>query len=164
MLIAQHSDRFSRGAGDGPGAAEALIEIWHAERRRNVHLRSVQDDFDLRDSASVANIGERNRADSARKSVNVADGLEREARRGEPLFGIVPDGYVVHREFDANGEVVRRMEKDPERRAVYELHWELALAGHSAESIALELDRRGYLTSPRKSTHKPRPFDANVVR
>jgi DNA invertase Pin-like site-specific DNA recombinase len=56
MLVAQHSDRLSRGAGDKPGAAEALIEIWHAERRRDVHLRSVQDDFDLRTSASVANM------------------------------------------------------------------------------------------------------------
>ena len=57
MLVCQHSDRISRGAGDRPGAAEALIEIWHAERRRNVHLRSVQDDYDLRTSATVANIG-----------------------------------------------------------------------------------------------------------
>src|SRR5262249_13987743 len=36
-LIAQHSDRFARGAGDEPGAADSLVEIWHAMRRQNVH-------------------------------------------------------------------------------------------------------------------------------
>jgi len=68
MLVWQHSDRLSRGAGDKPKAAEPLIEIWHAERRRDVHLRSVEDDPDLRDSASVANIGARNNADSAARA------------------------------------------------------------------------------------------------
>ncbi|MGH2966328.1 MAG: recombinase family protein [Solirubrobacterales bacterium] len=84
MLLAQHSDRFSRGGGDKPGAAEALIEIWHAERRRNVHLRSVEDDFDLKSSATVANIGERNRADSARKSRSVKGGHQRRREAGKP--------------------------------------------------------------------------------
>src|SRR4249919_2155929 len=46
MLVAQASDRFARGAGDKPGAAQSLVEIWHALRRLNVHLRSVEDDFD----------------------------------------------------------------------------------------------------------------------
>lgn len=164
VLLVQHSDRISRGAGDRPGAAKALVEIWHEERRRNVHLRSVQDDFDLRDSASVANIGERNRADSARKSDATRDGKRRVAERGEPVSSIPPDGYLILREVEERGGMRRRMVKDPDRRAIYELHWELALAGHSAESIVLELARRGYVTAPYKAGHPPRPFDAYRVR
>jgi DNA invertase Pin-like site-specific DNA recombinase len=53
MLVAQAADRFARGAGDRPGAADALVEVWHAERRHNVHLRSVEDDYDLRTSEAV---------------------------------------------------------------------------------------------------------------
>ena len=92
MLLAQHSDRFSRGGGDKPGAAEALVEIWHAERRRSVHLRSVDDDFDLRTSNAVSNVGERNRADSERKSKSVTRGIEGRHARGLP-WGAVPFGY-----------------------------------------------------------------------
>jgi DNA invertase Pin-like site-specific DNA recombinase len=102
MLVVQHSDRISRGAGDRPGAAEALVEIWHAERRRNVHLRSVQDDFDLRTSASVANMGERNRADSERKGLATRDGLQRRKESGRTV-GAVPLGYVPRPALDEDG-------------------------------------------------------------
>src|SRR5436190_13374970 len=44
VLVAQHSDRFARGAGDKPGAAEHLGEVMFWARRHEVELRSVQDD------------------------------------------------------------------------------------------------------------------------
>jgi DNA invertase Pin-like site-specific DNA recombinase len=90
MLLAQASDRFARGAGDKPGAADALIEIWHQLRRQNVHLRSVEDDGDLRDSPSVANLGHRAMMESKRKSGSVKKGMRRRARKGLPTGGPRP--------------------------------------------------------------------------
>jgi parallel beta-helix repeat protein len=82
MLIVQHSDRISRGAGDRPGAPRALVEIWHELRRQNVHLRSVQDDDDLRDSASVASKGKRNHDDSKRKGDSTKTGCDAKSSAG----------------------------------------------------------------------------------
>jgi DNA invertase Pin-like site-specific DNA recombinase len=155
-LVTQHSDRLSRGAGDKPGAPDALIEIWHAERRRDVHLRSVQDDFDLRSSASVANMGERNHADSKRKAAATAAGKRRAAERGEST-GAVPDGYKITKVAD--GTIVSRsVEQDPERKHVYRLIWDLAIDGMTVRSIVRELAKARCMTAPRKAT--PRPFDA----
>jgi hypothetical protein len=44
-LLVRHSDRISRGAGDKPDAAKALVDIWHEQRRANVHLRPAQVDY-----------------------------------------------------------------------------------------------------------------------
>jgi DNA invertase Pin-like site-specific DNA recombinase len=166
MLVCRHSDRISRGAGDKPGASQALVEIWHASRRANVHLRSTSrsDDRDLETSAGAASIGERNRADSERKSESVRDGYDRARRRRMPLFGITPDGYLMERWFDSNGDAQRRMVKDPERAPLWDLVWRLAREGASVRSIVLALDRENWLTSPRKAGHRPRPFDANRIR
>lgn len=113
MLVAQAHDRFARGAGDKPGAPDALVEIWHRLRRQNVHLRTVEDDFDMRDSASVAAIGQRAHVDSRRKSKAVSKGMRRRARRGLGTGGKPPVGYeykdgslIV---VPAHAEVVRRI-------------------------------------------------------
>ncbi|HWF32999.1 MAG TPA: recombinase family protein [Solirubrobacteraceae bacterium] len=156
MLLAQHSDRFSRGAGDKPGAAEALIEIWHRERRRDVHLRTVQDDFDLRDSASVANMGARNTADSARKSASVKDGKRRRAEQGKWSATYTPDGLM--RIGDAEDGA---LDYAPERKPVIELIWSMALAGSSCESIQLALATRGHRTPLFRG--KSRPFTTQRV-
>lgn len=94
MLIAQAHDRFARGAGDKPGAPQSLGEVWHAMRRRDVHLRTVEDDAELRDEASVAAIGRRAHIDSERKSKSVKKGLRRRAdERGQSNGGPRPLGY-----------------------------------------------------------------------
>ena len=72
MLVAQQSDRYARGAGDKPGAPQALVEIWHQLRRQDVYMRSAYDDGDLRDSASVANLGQRAHNDSNRRRCRAA--------------------------------------------------------------------------------------------
>jgi DNA invertase Pin-like site-specific DNA recombinase len=155
-LLCQHSDRLSRGAGDKPKAPDALIEIWHAERRRNVHLRSVSDDADLRDSASVANMGARNHADSQRKAEATADGRRRMAERGEAP-GSVPDGYLIERTM-LDGEITRRVTFDAERENVYRLIWKRAIEGVSVRSIVVELHLAGHMTAPRRGQR--RAFDA----
>ena len=145
MLVAQHSDRFSRGAGDAPGAAQALVEIWHQERRRNVHLRSVQDDADLRDSASVASIGKRNADDSRRKSLATKDGKARQIERGEWLGGVVLDGYR-RVPYIEDGAVKSRYELDPDRAPLIRRIFAMRAEGHTTSSIAQTLNREGHRT------------------
>ncbi len=131
MLLAQASDRFARGEGDKPGAADALIEIWHLLRRQNVHLRSVEDDGDLRDSPSVANLGHRAMMESKRKSGAVKKGLKRRAAKGKPMgsnaLGLrkTPDGY----------------EPIPDQVPVVERIYRELRAGRSQLVIARDLER-----------------------
>jgi DNA invertase Pin-like site-specific DNA recombinase len=165
MLIVQHNDRISRGAGDEPDAPRAFVEIWHELRRLNVHLRSVQDDDDLRDSASVASKGKRNHDDSKRKSATTKDGIRREVERGVWRGGTTPDGYGVEFELDERGRQqlnewghpIRRLVKDLARAVIYDLIWSLASEGKSALTISLELGRRGYLTQPVRRNRGPSP-------
>jgi DNA invertase Pin-like site-specific DNA recombinase len=152
MLVAQHSDRFSRGAGDRPGASEALVEIWHHERRRDVHLRSVQDDFDLRSSATVANIGERNRADSERKSRATRDGKRRRFARQEAM-GPVHDGYRLAPRRDVDGAPVidgSRVVFDrvpcPDRAPVIQRIFEMLESGMTFGDVSRRLNREGIRT------------------
>ena len=157
MLLAQHSDRFSRGGGDRPGAAEALVEIWHAERRRSVHLRSVEDDFDLQSSASVANIGERNRADSERKSRSTAAGKARRFERGDAVGGPINDGYRLVQEV-IDGAVIKRRELHPERAPIIARIFDLVEAGHAPGDVARRLNAEGV------RTRKGRDWTARTVR
>jgi DNA invertase Pin-like site-specific DNA recombinase len=127
MLLSQASDRFARGAGDKPGAAQSLVEIWHALRRQNVHLRSVEDDFDLRDSASVANLGHRAMMDSRRKSGAVAKGMKRRREKGLAHGGGKRRFAYLHEE----GALIRI---ESERAVVVRLFDEF-LAGKSDSAI-----------------------------
>src|SRR3954470_16144852 len=45
FLVALHSDRIARGAGDAPNAADHLVEVVAFLRRHGVNLRTVEDDF-----------------------------------------------------------------------------------------------------------------------
>jgi DNA invertase Pin-like site-specific DNA recombinase len=112
MLIAQAHDRFARGSGDAPGAAQHLVELWIELRRRNVHLRTVEDDFDMRDVGSVAAIGQRAMMDSRRKSKSVKKGMARRAanglHNGRPGYGWADDGGRWH-VVPVEAEIVRRV-------------------------------------------------------
>jgi hypothetical protein len=61
--------------------------VWHELRRRNVWLRTVEDDEEMRDEASVAAIGRRAHIDSKRKSKSVKKGMTRRARDRGKLSG-----------------------------------------------------------------------------
>ncbi|HEY4098375.1 MAG TPA: YraN family protein [Baekduia sp.] len=157
-LVVQHTDRLARGDGV---KADHLVELALWARRSGVRLQSVQDpqtcDGGL---AFAAMMGDRNHADSERKGQSVASGLRRSAERGDWVGGHCADGYIVRRSVDDHGKMHLRVEKDPERRPLWEMIWELALEGWSTEAITTEVDRRGWITSPRRKDHKPRPFDA----
>lgn len=63
---------------------------------RKLGGHSAQDDDDLRDSASVASVGQRNHADSKRESAQVKDGLERTVVEDKQWRGgVLPGGYTV---------------------------------------------------------------------
>jgi hypothetical protein len=163
MLVAQAHDRFAGGAGDAPGAPRSLRELWHWTRRRDVWLRTAEDDEDLRDEGSVAQIGRRAHSDSQRRSKSVSKGKRRGALRGRPP-STVPDGYRAIRWLDEDGKAHRRWERDPVRAPVFDLIFSLALDGWSDRAIVLELDRRGHRTAPIRRDRLPRPFDARRIR
>jgi site-specific DNA recombinase len=87
MLIAQHSDRFARGAGDKPGAADSVIEVWLRMRRVDVHLRTFQNDSMMGKTVTVAVASEQSYEESKRKSEAVKDGMARRTAKGKPTGG-----------------------------------------------------------------------------
>ena len=138
MLVAQHSDRLARGAGDKPGAADSLVEIWHAMRRRDVHLRSVQNDAMLGDPLLVAAASKLAHEESQRKSETTKAGMKRLAERGKHNGGRAPFGYS----FDAEGLEVVPHQAEIVRRIFSEFG-----AGKSLTQIGRDLQREGVPTA-----------------
>jgi DNA invertase Pin-like site-specific DNA recombinase len=110
MLVAQHSDRFARGAGDRPGAADSLVEIWHAMRRHSVHLRSDQNDPMLGDPLLVAAASKLAYEESERKSKAIRSGKRRRVEERREPNGPVNFGY----RFDDPRSKDRRRVPDPD--------------------------------------------------
>jgi DNA invertase Pin-like site-specific DNA recombinase len=161
-LWVQHSDRLSRGDGL---SADHLAEIWFSMRRHAVRLRSVQDDSNLEDAIRTVLIGERNTEDSKRKSQAVASGYNGSAERGDASYlfrGIPLGGYEPMYSYEGSRRKITAI-KHPEDKWIYELIFEMARAGHSEQSIQLELSTRGAKTRPHRKDHRSRPFDASRV-
>jgi site-specific DNA recombinase len=143
MLVAQAHDRFARGAGDRPGAPESLGEVWHRMRRLNVHLRTVEDDEELRDEASVAAVGRRAHIDSRRKSKSVGKGMRR--RREKGLHNGGPRKYGFSYVRDDSGRVVPDTPwvPDPAEAVVVRRLFEGYAAGVTQRQLERELNREG---------------------
>lgn len=141
VLVAQHSDRFARGAGDGPDAAEHLVEVLTWANRHGVKLRTVQDDMfgDSRFAlVMAAMMGQRNTEDSRRKGEGARRGHASRAARGEPNGGPPPFGY---RRRDEGGLAIEPAEAEIARRIYGEY-----VAGKSMTAIARELHHDGVPT------------------
>ncbi|MCW3000646.1 MAG: recombinase family protein [Solirubrobacterales bacterium] len=149
MLVAQAHDRFARGAGDRPGAPQALGEIWFRTRRLNVELRTVEDDDDLRDQERVGAIGKRAHVDSLRKSRSVTKGMQRRAERGLPTGGTRPYGYRWARENQANP-----LEIDPAEKDVVVRVFDDYTAGVSQNSIMRALNAEGIPSATGKTWYQ----------
>lgn len=130
MLVCQHSDRFARGAGDRPGAADSLIEIWHRMRRVNVHLRSFQNDVMLSKPVLVAVAAEQAYEESKRKSDAVKNGMRERRSKGLPQGGKRRLGYRF-----MEGRLVP---EETDRLVVARIYDEF-LAGRTDEAIARDL-------------------------
>jgi DNA invertase Pin-like site-specific DNA recombinase len=161
VLIVQHSDRLARGDGK---IAKHVVEYALWAIKREITIRSVEDDETFRDLLYAVVTGQRNNEDSRRKGQATAAGKRRAAERGEFVGGIRPDGYRIIRDVNDKGIVERRMEFDPARAEIYHLTWQLAKTGHGVNSIVAELNQRGFVTAPYKHGHKPGPFDGSRVR
>lgn len=137
VLVAQHTDRLARGAGDTPDAADHLVEVLSWANRNRVSLRTVQDDFlgDPRMALLMAAVqGQRNTEDSRRKSESVKAGMKRRAERGE-FSGPRPYGY----EYGPD----KRLQPLPHEAEIVRRIWAEHAAGQSTTAIArhLEADR-----------------------
>jgi DNA invertase Pin-like site-specific DNA recombinase len=116
ILAAQDADRFARGAGDAPGAAEHLGEVYFQMKRQRVELWTVRSgQLDLLRAAFE---GERSHDESARKSQATRAGKKRSAQKGRANGGRRPFGYRYSDDRNEPGllvvvpheaEIVRRM-------------------------------------------------------
>jgi hypothetical protein len=133
FLVAQHSDRFARGAGDAPDAADHLAEVYFWASRAKVTLWTVQEGEI--DSIHALLSGIRNTEDSARKSKATRDGLRRRKERGEPV-GALNYGYqptLVGE--DAQGRAITKRMPFPEQAAVVRRAFDLLDAYHQTGEI-----------------------------
>jgi DNA invertase Pin-like site-specific DNA recombinase len=154
MLLAQHSDRFARGAGDRPGASDSLAEVWHAMRRKSVHLRSTQNDYDMSDPVLLAVAAKRDYEDSKRKSAATKAGKKRRAERGDST-GPLLFGYRLVPKADGDGKD-RVLDPDESPLALRAFH--MLDEGRSIGSISRWLIGQGV------TTKRGNVFDRNRVR
>ncbi len=140
MLVAQHSDRFARGAGDRPGASDSLLEVWTRMRRADVHLRTYQNDAMMHKPVTVAVASEQAYEESKRKSEAVKDGMRRRRSKGLPQGGKRRLGYRF-----VKGE--GRLIPDETERLVVARIYDEFLAGRTDEAIARDRLEEGVPTA-----------------
>jgi hypothetical protein len=158
-LWAQHSDRLARG--DGRSARHAVeIALWAL--KRDVRVRTIQDPDTFRDLLYAVVTGQRNHEDSRRKGLASAAGRRRAVERGE-YIGAKADGYRLAVQLDEGGNVVKRLEIDPQRQPVIEMLFRLALRGKNSGAIARALNDQGCLTKPRMRPQQPKPWNSGGV-
>jgi DNA invertase Pin-like site-specific DNA recombinase len=158
VLAVQHTDRLARGDGV---QARHLVEIFFWAGKRNVQLRSVQDDATCSNTILAAVIGEMNAEHSRRGSLATRDGIKRRKAKGLPQGGPRKYGYAHARDdhgrtvndqpmrvVSAEAEVVRRI-------------YERFEAGVSQQGIARELNRDG--TPPMKAKRWSQPVVSKIL-
>jgi DNA invertase Pin-like site-specific DNA recombinase len=159
-LWVQHSDRLARGDGR---KARHVVEIALWALKVGVTIRTVEDVDTFRDLLYAVVTGQRNHEDSKRKGAATAGGLRRAIYRGE-YAGQPLDGYRVLASVDKRGHVKKRLEFDPERRALLRLIFRLAHQGIAPSEIARRINKAGWLTAPRKRELSPEPFTPAFIR
>lgn len=140
MLVVQHSDRLARGAGDAPGASDSLIEVWHRLRRKDVHVRSFQNDTMMSKPVLVAVAAEQAYEESERKSKAIKDGKRRRAEDRGESNGPLNFGYRFH---DPEAKHKRRVFDEGECEG-WKKARALLLEGKTLGFIARWLNGHGY--------------------
>jgi len=167
VLIAQHTDRFARGAGDRPGASQSLTEIWHELRRAEVTLRAVQNDYATHDEVSIAAASKQAHEESKRKSEAVKDGKARRVAERGRSNGPLNFGY----RFDDPDSITRRRVPDPAEVGAF-IHMKDALRdGASLAELTRWLNANGFTSkrgnsfvSSRVSAILANPYYAGKVK
>jgi DNA invertase Pin-like site-specific DNA recombinase len=139
VLVAQDADRFARGAGDAPGAADHLGEVYFALKRQRVELWTVRSGH--LDLLRAAIEGERSTDESQRKSQSVTAGLMRRKEGGAPV-GPIPLGYTVE---DPDAKITRRI-IDPATKPTVERIYAMVEAGASFGDVVRTLNAEGIKT------------------
>ncbi len=158
-LWVQHSDRLARGDGR---VARHTVELALWGLKADVKIRCVQDDQTFDDLLFALLAGRASHGESVRKGRAVAAGLKRAAERGEH-GGSIADGYRIAIDV-VNGEVIKRLEFDPDRRHVFDLLFSLAVSGSTVSEIVRRLNSESYWTKPWRRKHSPAPFTRQGVR
>jgi DNA invertase Pin-like site-specific DNA recombinase len=140
MLVAQHSDRFARGAGDAPGASDSLVEVWSRARRSNVHLRSFQNDSMMGDIVLVAVASKQAHEESKRKSEAIKGGKRRRTEERGQTNGPLAFGYRFE-DPDAKQKV---RVPDPEESAAWLRAREMLREGKGLAQISRWLFSAGH--------------------
>jgi DNA invertase Pin-like site-specific DNA recombinase len=160
-LWAFHSSRFGRGSGK-LGEARAVGGLFYDLRAQGVSLRTVEDDEFVTNEQLIGIASSQASKYADDLSANLKRGMREAAERGDWMGrGLRLDGYAPLREVDSRGRVTKTWIKDPDRKHIWELIWEMALDGKSIQAIQLECSSRGFLTAPVRVDHRPRPFDVN---
>lgn len=143
VLVAQDADRFARGSGDAPGAADHLGELFFSMRRQGVELWTVRSR--KLDELRAVIEGSRAHDETARKAQSVKAGIERRRAKGK-AWGEAPLGYRVQRAIGDDDEVITTRAIDPHGSQVIQaLFAELDL-GASTGAVARKLNRAGHRT------------------
>lgn len=138
VLIAQDADRFARGSGDAPGAADHLGELFFRMKRGGVSLYSVRSgELDLLRAVLE---GERSTDESSRKRQSVRAGLARRKANGRPV-GPIPFGYRVDRNLANPPREIDPALVDAVRRI-----FAMVEAGRSFGEVAKALNAEGVAT------------------
>lgn len=147
VLVAQDVDRFARGAGDKPGAADHFGEMFFALRRQGVSLWSVR--MGEIDSIRAVVEGDRAYSESQRKSEAVQKGVRRRVvDRRQYAGGRRPYGYrwvaVLDSDGDpvisAGGRLARRLEVDEAEAAIVRRIFSEYVSGEPQNAIAERLN------------------------
>jgi DNA invertase Pin-like site-specific DNA recombinase len=147
VLIVQDVDRLARGAGDAPGAADHLRELFFQLRRQRVTIWSAR--TGEVDSIRAVLEGERSHSESQRKSQATRSGIKRRKARGAPV-GPIPFGYRVERDVVA-GQVIASRVVNPDRAAVITEIFAAIATGASPGDAARMLNARGVRTQRGKT-------------
>jgi DNA invertase Pin-like site-specific DNA recombinase len=153
VLVAQDADRFARGAGDAPGAADHLTEVYFALRRQGVELWTVRSrQLDLLRAAME---GERAHDETARKAQAVKAGIKRQRATGK-AWGEPPLGYLIEKQV-VDGEVIAKRVIDAERRQIVNVIFDALDKGASTGAVARKLNQT-------YRTRRGKQFKARTVR
>lgn len=150
MLIVQHSDRLARGAGDKPGASDSLVEVWHRLRRKDVHVRSYQNDSMMGDAVLVAVAAKQAHEESQRKSDAIKSGKRRKVAERGGTNGPLTFGY----RFDDPDSVNRKRIPDPDKVPILHHLAEMLHEGKNFADMCRWLNAHGHRTK-RGNTFAP---------
>jgi DNA invertase Pin-like site-specific DNA recombinase len=142
VLVAQDADRFARGAGDKPGAADHLGELFFALRRQQVDIWTVRSR--QLDPIRAVLEGERANDETERRAQAIKAGVDRSRAKGNP-WGIPPTGYRAEKTIQS-GEVTRCRVIDPGEAEIVQAIFDELDTGASVGDVARTMNRQGYRT------------------